>query len=179
MMKKVFFSSALAMACTLLCAGDPPPRPIPPHHRRGENMEHFRKGPGLWRAFSELSASERKEMAKLQRTDPEKFKEVMNQKVELIFKAEQAERQQLRLLAEQYKSAPDEKKPEIREKIKSIVRKRFDKRLNSNRRQLADMKRRAIILEQKLNEREENAEKIIDLQLEHVLSGKFPPPPHK
>ena len=70
----------------------PPPRS---HGDRG-------RGPHLWRAFSELSDEERAAMVKLQREDPEKFREAMHKKVEEIVRREKAERQIIQELAEKY-----------------------------------------------------------------------------
>ena len=149
----------------------PPPRS---HGDRG-------RGPHLWRAFSELSDEERAAMVKLQREDPEKFREAMHKKVEEIVRREKAERQIIQELAEKYKAAGnDSDKAAAKRQLTELVKRRFNKRLAGNRRQLEAMKRQTVKLEQELDRREKNADKIVSMLVDSVLSGKKPfPPPGK
>ena len=146
----------------------PPPRS---HGDRG-------RGPHLWRAFSELSDEERAAMVKLQREDPEKFREAMHKKVEEIVRREKAERQIIQELAEKYKAAGnDSDKAAAKRQLTELVKRRFNKRLAGNRRQLEAMKRQTVKLEQELDRREKNADKIVSMLVDSVLSGKKPFPP--
>ena len=183
-MKKTLLFVLAALCCSTFAAekkqSDPPPKPmLPPQPHRGG--ERSRRGHLMWRAFAELSDKERKEMMTLQRNDPEKFREIMMKKVETLLQTEQKERALLKTLAEKYKAAADEQeKKAVTDQISSLLRKWFAKRLHNNRRQLEAMKKQTRKLEQELNRREKNADKIIEFQLQAVLEGKFPAfPPRK
>ena len=120
-------------------------------------------------------------MVKLQREDPEKFREAMHKKVEEIVRREKAERQIIQELAEKYKAAGnDSDKAAAKRQLTELVKRRFNKRLAGNRRQLEAMKRQTVKLEQELDRREKNADKIVSMLVDSVLSGKKPfPPPGK
>ena len=133
------------------------------------------RGPYVWRAFSELSDRERMEMTGLQRNDPEKFREIMTRKAEEILRREQEERRKLADLSEKYRTAgSDRERIVIRQQLTELVKKRFDKRLTGNRRQLEAMKRQAAKLEEELDRREKNADKIVEMIVESVLKGEKP-----
>ena len=171
-MKKIILLVLLVIVSGTLWAFPPPPQ-------RGSHPGPMGRKPrmprNIWRAFAELSDAERKEMIAIQRNDPDKFREIMQQKALEIEKAERAERQQLMEFAKQYKEAKtDAEKELIRKQIQSLFRKRFNKRLESNRKQLEGMKRRAEFLEKELDKRAAHSEKIITLQTESLLSGKDP-----
>jgi len=163
---------------TLFAAPDaqekPQPPQMPPQHSRGDRG----RGPLLWRAFSELSDEERAGMVKLQREDPEKFREAMNRKVEEIVRREKAERKVIQELAEKYRAAgSDEEKTAVKRQLTDLVKRRFNKRLAVNRRQLEAMKRQAVKLEKELDQREKNADGIVSMIVDSVLTGKKPFPP--
>ena len=80
-----------------------------PHHKESPRRNSQPRNFNIWRAFSTLSAQEQQELMKLQRTDPEKFREVMQKKAAEIHAARQARRQKIRQLAEQIRSCKDEK----------------------------------------------------------------------
>ena len=118
-------------------------------------------------------------MTKLQREDPEKFREAMSKKAEEIIQREKAERQKMQELAEKFKSAgSDAEKAAVKRQLTDLMKKRFAKRLAGNRRQLDAMKRQAVKLEQELDRREKNADKIVAMLVDSLLSGKklLPPP---
>ena len=172
-MKKILFLSLVVICAGTLSALPPPPPPRGAHP--GPGMKNQRIPRNIWRAFAELSDAERKEMLNIQRNDPDKFRELMSARALDIEKAERAERQHLTTLVEQFKAAKnDAEKDNIRNQMRDIHRKRFNKRLESNRRHLEAMKRRAEFLEKELDKRAENAEKIVDLLTESMLTGKNP-----
>ena len=169
----IVLSGALTILSLAAAPSDGPAKPQPPPHRG-----NYGRGPHLWRAFSELSDEERAAMTKLQREDPEKFREVMSKKAEEIVQREKAERQKMQELAEKFKSAgSDEEKAAFKQQLTDLMKKRFTKRLAGNRRQLEAMKRQAVKLEQELDRREKNADKIVSMLVDSLLSGKklFPP----
>jgi len=179
------FAIILSGALTVLSLAAAPPdehgKPQPPHQGPPRHRGNYGRGPQLWRAFSELSDEERAAMTKLQREDPEKFREAMSKKAEEIIQREKAERQKMQELAEKFKSAKsDEEKAAVKQQLTDLMKKRFTKRLAGNRRQLEAMKRQTVKLEQELDRREKNADKIVSMLVDSLLSGKKPfPPPGK
>ena len=174
-MKKIILLLAVTVTGSLLAA--PPAGPQTSSYKEPRKQRPGgarRLQPHLWRAFSELSDQERKEIFQLQRNDPEKFREVMRKKAEEIMKAEQLERKKLMTFAKLYQNAKTDKEKAVIEKQTSeILKKRFSKRLTANRRHLEGMKRRAAMLEKELDKKAANADKIVALQTQAILSGKF------
>jgi len=171
----LFFAIA---GVTLFAAPDTQEKPQPPQASPQHPRSDRGRGPLLWRAFSELSDEERAAMVKLQREDPEKFREAMNRKGEEIVRREKAERKIIQELAEKYKAAgSDGERAAVKRQLTDLVKRRFNKRLSINRRQLEAMKRQAAKLEKELDRREQNADKIVSMIVDSVLTGKKPFPP--
>ena len=182
-MKKTLLFILAALCCSAFTAEKEQPDTrkktmhIPPRHQNGERSL---RGHLMWRAFAELPDTERREMMKLQRNDPEKFRKIMMKKVEKLLQTEQNERTLLKTLAKKYNDAAHEQeKKAVANQISMLLRKRFDQRLRNNRKQLEAMKKRTMKLEMELNRREKNADKIIEFQLKSLLDGKFPAYPHR
>ena len=174
-MMRILLLSIFSMLAFSVSA-QPPAAGTPPPGRPGEG----RLSRHIWRAFSELSDAERKEMMKLQRENPDKFMEVMKKRAEAFFKAEKAERQRISELAQKYRDTQNKsQKEKIRTEISTILKKRFDRRLSLNRKHVESMKRRTEMLEKELNKRAANADKIILVQLDAVLEGKELRPPRR
>ena len=153
----------------------PEKRPYAPGRAGAGRLSHH-----IWRAFGELSDAERKEMMQLQRENPDKFLEVMKKKAEAFFKAEKAERQLLADLVQKYRAEKNKaEKEKIKNEISEILTKRFNKRLALNRKHVESMKKRTQMLEQELDKRAANSEKIINFQLEAMLQGRELRPPRR
>lgn len=165
-------------------ATEPPPPP-PRHHRGGHDKRRhpdrdpgrrFRNGPGMWMVFSRLTPAERQEMMKLQREDPEKFREVMSAKAAELYEKRQKRRAELQKLAEQCRNAAT---PEERERLKKQlteeVRKDFREHLEANRIQIEDMKRRTEHLEREWQRRKNNMDKAVEASVEAMIRGETPP----
>lgn len=134
----------------------------------------------IWRAFGELSDAERKQMLQLQRENPAKFQEEMQKKAEAFLEAERTERKQFEDLVQTYRNCKDAaQKQKIKTEIAQMLKKRFNKRLENNRKHIESMKRRTAILEQELDKRAANADKILELQLNAILEGKEIRPPRR
>lgn len=150
----------------------PPPEPPP---ERGPERR-FRIGPGMWQVFSQLTPEERQAMQKLQREDPEKFREVMSAKADELYRKRQHRHAELQKLAEQCRAAAT---PEERERLRKLlveeVEKDFRAHLKANRRQIEDMKRRTARLEQELQRREKNVKAAVDARVEAMIKGENPP----
>lgn len=141
--------------------------------RPPRSPENFRRGPGIWRAFAELSETEKKELMQLQRTNPEKFRTIMQEKADKIYQKNQQRHQQLRQLAQQYRTAEDEKvKAELREKLKSEIRKDFDKRIANAQHNIDTGKKQIAKMEAELAKRRADADKIVEKITSNILSGK-------
>lgn len=145
------------------------------------NSRKFRTGSGIWQVFSQLSPEERREMQKLQRSDPAKFQEVMQTKADELFRKRQARMNELLAMAEKCRAAATAKeRDELRAKLAAEVEKDFRGHLAANRRHLEEMKRRAERMEKELNRREANCSKVVAAMVEKMIrDGKIPPPPHQ
>ena len=175
-MIKIALTLSFVFGALLVSARPAPEKRPSPLARTGEER-HSRH---IWRAFGELSDAERKEMLQLQRENPEKFLEVMKKKAEAFFKAEKAERQLIADLAQKYRSEKNKsRKEKIKQELSELLKKRFNKRLSINRKHVENMKKRTRILEQELDKRAANSEKIIQVQLSAVLEGKELRPPRR
>lgn len=170
------FLLGAALLCTSAVAIEPPvepPHPLPPpppEKQKKENGHRF-GGPRMWRVFASLNEKERQELLQLQSSDPEKFRSVLKEKAEAMRQVEQARHREFRRLITAYHAASSqEEKESVKAKLTAHARADFEQRLNENRRQLEEMKRRAIRLEAELNKRAENTEKIVAAMVEHALS---------
>ena len=151
----------------------PAPRHEKPVKKSGDSPrspENYRRGPGVWRAFSRLSRQEQEELLKLQRNDPKKFEAVMREKADQLYEAEKQRRKEQHDLAMQYQQESD---PAKKEAIKADLRKKihedFLQRLQDSRRDIESHKRRTAQLEEELLKREKNCEAIVDALLQHHL----------
>lgn len=151
-------------------AGPPPPPPPGREKPKKEGGPRF-GGPRMWRVFANLSEKERQELLRLQSSDPEKFRSMLKEKAEAMRQVELARRQESRRLVAAYHAASNStEKENIRTKLTAHIRTDFEQRLNENRRQLEEMKRRTIRLEAELNKRAANTEKIVAAMVEHALA---------
>ena len=143
-----------------------PGRPLP----KPGSSDHF------WRMFSRLDPAEQKEMMTLQRTDPEKFRSVMQEKAEKFHREQQARYQKIDELVSKIRNCKDEKvKAELRNELRSMLKRSFDARLAQMRRNLEDNKKRLERMEADLKKREENAGAIVDAITDSIISGKKRP----
>ena len=153
----------------------PPPGPSLP-----ESGRKFRSGPGIWQVFSQLSPEERREMQKLQREEPAKFREVMQAKAEALFRRRQARMAELRALAKQCRESADAgTREKLRARLTAEVEKDFREHLAANRRQLEEMKRQSARMEQKLQRREAGCSKAVAAMVEAMIRGEKPSPPRQ
>ena len=157
------------------------PHPKPPHggHRRPpehESGRRFRSGPGMWLVFSRLSPEERVAMLKLQREDPEKFREVMSAKADELYRKRRERRAALHKLAEECRqAATPEEKERLKKQLAEEVEKDFRAHLKANRTQLEEMKRRTERLEKELQRREKNLKQAVNTLVEAMIKGEKPP----
>ena len=186
-MKKFLIYFTFSAVSGLLCAApaaEMPARPSrpprPPHH--GQQIVPQQRSGGnfnFWRVFSRLAPAEQKEMINLQRTDPEKFRSVMQEKVEKFHREQQAGRQKIDELVSKIRDSKDEKvKAELRKELRTMFKRTFDARLVQMRHNLEANKKRLEQMEADLKKREENADAIVDAITDSVISGKKRPPRH-
>ena len=151
------------------------PPPPPPPDKQGRKERGF--GPFVWRAFSRLTEQQRLEMLKLQSSDPEQFRQKMRELGEALRNEERARFAELRKAVESYRASKDEaERAELRKKITEHVREHYMERLEDNKRQLEEMKRRAKFLEGELAKREANADRVVEARVESILKGELPEP---
>ncbi|MDR0932188.1 MAG: ribosome-recycling factor [Victivallales bacterium] len=131
--------------------------------------------PFVWRAFSRLTEEQRQELLKLQNSDSEQFRQKMRSLGETLRREEEANFAELRKSVAAYRSSTDDQeRAKLKQKITMAVKERYMQRLKDNKRQLDAMKRRAEFLEKELAKREKNADQIIDMRVQSLLSGEFP-----
>lgn len=156
---------------------------VKPAPTKDRPPEKFRRGAGLWKAFSRLSPEEQRQLMQIQLQDPERFKQLMQEKIDLLYRQEQSRRQEQNELVQKYHAA---KTPAEREKIKADLRARiyndFQKRLANNRRDLENNKKRLARMEKELQKREKKCDEIVDAITQNRLSGnsrRMPPEKRK
>lgn len=138
-----------------------------------QTQAHFRRGPGVWRAFSRLSQAEKQELLKLQRTDPDKFRAALQQKADELYQKEKERRAKLQKIGEQYRAETDaKKKAEIKSALRKMVREDMENSLANMRRHIEESKQNIRRMENSLKKREANVEAVTDSITEHILSGK-------
>ena len=140
-MMKLFTTLSLltGFAAWLAAApGNPPQHPErrrPPRPSMMQNGHHSQRNPGMWRAFSQMPQKEQQELMKLQRTDPEKFRAVMQEKVAKFHAELQARQQKIADLVAKINASKDEKeKSALRSELRSIFKTSFESRISHLRR---------------------------------------------
>ena len=153
------------------------PRIELPHHPNFRHGQQSKPGSsnGFWRVFSQLTPAEQKEMMQLQRTEPEKFRTIMQEKFEKIQAEQREKRNKVNQLAEKIRNSKDDKeKTALRAELRTMLKSSFDASLARMRRNIDVNKKRIERMEAELKKREANAEAVVDAITESVISGKRP-----
>jgi len=131
------------------------------------------RGPGMWRVFSGLSPEEQKELLKLQRSNPERYREVMQKKVAEFYEQEKLRRQELDQLSEKCRNAvPGKDKEQLQQLLRQKVQEDFRRRLQDMRRNIEAQKHRTAHWEAELQKREQNCDAIIDAIVQKKLTSQ-------
>ncbi|MBO5823030.1 MAG: hypothetical protein J6R86_08460 [Lentisphaeria bacterium] len=153
------------------------PRIELPHHpnfRHGQSQKPGSSN-GFWRVFSQLTPAEQKEMMQLQRSEPEKFRTVMQEKLEKIQAEQREKHRKVNELAEKIRNSKDDKeKTALRAELRTMLKSSFDARLAQMRRNIEANKKRIERMEAELKKREVNTDAIVDAITESVITGKRP-----
>jgi len=171
--------ATLILAFGVQAAGPEDPGLPPPPSRKGERQGGERRGlgPSMWRAFTRLSEEQRQELLKLQGTDPDQFRTKMRELGEALRKEEQTRFDELMKLVERCRTSKDEKeKAALKEQIIGHIRVHYLDRLEDNKRQLEEMKKRTRELEEELGKREANVDQIVKARAEALIRGERPEP---
>jgi len=180
--KLLFAGFAALVLCLGVPAAEPgePGLPPPPDGidapppRKGDRRG---LGPSVWRAFTRLSEEQRQELLKLQGTDPDQFRAKMRELGDAFRKEEQARFDELMKLVERCRASKDEKeKAALKEQIIGHIRVHYLDRLEDNKRQLEEMKKRTMQLEEELRKREANAAEVVKARAEALIRGERPEP---
>lgn len=149
----------------------PPPAKIaPPPHRSAP--EKFRRGAGVWQAFSRLTPKKQQELMVLQRKDPEKFRRIMLEKADELYARERARRKELNDLAQKYRDSADAKqKNTLKNELRQKLLLDFQQRLQDSRRDLESNRARLKRMETELTKREKNRDAIVNAMLEKYISN--------
>lgn len=143
-----------------------------PVQRHTPAHNKFRRGPLMWRAFTRLPADEQQELLKLQRSDPERYREIMQQKTEELYTKENARKEELNKLTIQFHQTTDiTKKNAIKAQLRQKLQEEFKQRLQDTRSDIESYKRRTAHLEKELQKREKNCDAIVNLLLTKHLEN--------
>ncbi len=130
----------------------------------------------FWRAFSAMNETERAELMKLQRQNPEEYQKRIAEIAERQRVAFQKEVDAQKKLIADYRAAGDDaEKAKIKAELEKHVRREFTKILQDNRRMLTDMEKRVEHLRGEIKMREEKADEAVAAALNAFLSGEAVP----
>lgn len=165
------------------------PAPVPPKPPRPEGNRPApppyggKRGAGaaMWAAFARLSDAERRELMELQRTDPEKFREVLRRKAEEYWAARIKRHEELRALAAKIRQSQDPAEREmLRKRLTAEVKTDFLNRLAEHRRRIEEMKAHAAKLEKALDQRTAEVDQTVEKAVQAMIEGREPErPPRK
>ena len=175
----ILFLAGIMPVLAAPSAETPPdfPPPPPPPSSEGKN------GRGMfWMAFNSLDEAERREMMKLQSTNPEEFKRRLKIRAEEIQRRMTERFEHMKRLSAEFQKAEAERQKDIRRELENMLREDYRFHLNRGKRHVEEMKRRTERLERELEKRERMMDGAIQSQLEAILSGRIvpgelPPPP--
>ena len=174
---KIINSPIILMLFITFCAASVNAAPAPVKNTKPARRESMRT-PNVWRIISMLPAAEQRELLKLQRTDPEKFRAAMQKKIEEFQRAQQQKRQQISELTARIRACSDAKeKAALRQQLRDMIKRDFEARLANMRRNIEASKRRIDRMEKELKRREANSAAVIDAITEATIVGKNPPRP--
>ncbi len=138
-----------------------------------DDDKKFRRGPWMWRAFSRLPKEEQQKLLKLQRSDPERYREIILAKANELYALEEAKKDVIDKLAARYQAATSaEEKKALSGELRLKLKEDFQQKLADTRGDIESYKRRTIQLEAELQKREQNCDAIIDALLESKLEEK-------
>lgn len=130
-----------------------------------------RRGPWMWRAFTRLPQEEQQKLLNLQRTDPDRYREIMQARADELYAQEKAKREVIDALAARYHAATAvEEKQRLQAELRKLLKEDFQQRLIDTRGDIESYKRRTMQLETELQKREQNCEAIIDALLNSKLT---------
>ena len=137
----------------------------------GRNRQGRRGGgKDMKRIMESLTEDEKAELKKLHKEDPEKFRQVLREKIQAHMKKKREEHQQLQEQITKYKKSTDEAaKTDAMAEIRKLVKKQFDEKMARNRQQLEASKKRLENLQKKYDERLGKADKIIEKHIETLI----------
>ena len=172
-MKFAALFSLLTILCCTLCAEAPKSAPWQGKHPGRPGMRNSQRDAAFWRVFSTLPQDEQKELMKLQRTEPEKFRSIMQEKAARLQAEYQARQQKIADLAAKIRNSKDDReKAALRTELRAMLKNSFNSRIAHLRRNIENNKKRIAKMEQELKKRETNADAIIDAITNDVIEGK-------
>lgn len=176
---KIISRAILVMLFITVSAATGKAAPAPEKGAKPAQRESIRSH-HIWRIISMLPAEEQRELLKLQRTDPEKFRAVMRKKADEFQKTQQQKRQQHTALSAQIRACSDpEQKAALRKQLRDMIKSDFETHLANMRRNIEASKRRIARMEKELQRREKNSAAVIDAITESLISGNPPQRPQR
>ena len=119
--------------------------------------------------IEKLSAEDKAKLRELYQQDPEKFRKELKAKVQELRKQESGVQKNISGLAEKYHKAqtPEEKQKYLAQ-LKEASQKEFNRNLERSKTELDTLEKRLNTLRQAYENRKNNADKIIDDQVEYL-----------
>jgi len=126
---------------------------------------------GLFRKFiSELSQEDLEKLKKLNKENPEAFKEEMRKRMESKRSEFEGQNSKASELAGKFHSAQnDNEKAKIKDELRNSVKKEFDSKMEMNRKRLEQAEKQLGEFKVKLDERKKKADEIIDGRVGDLL----------
>ena len=126
---------------------------------------------GLSRKFiSELSPEDLERLKKLNKENPEAFREEIRKKLEAKRSEAEGQNKQASELAEKFRKAEgDKEKVKIKGELRDSVKDEFEKKMEINRKRLEQAEKQLSEFKVKLDERKKKADEIIDGRVNDLL----------
>ncbi len=126
---------------------------------------------GLFRKFiSELSPEDLERLKKLNKENPEAFREEIRKKLESKRSESEGQNKQASELAEKFRKADaDKEKVKIKNELRDSVKDEFEKKMEINRKRLEQAEKQLSEFKVKLDERKKKADEIIDGRVNDLL----------
>ena len=140
-------------------------------HRRKSGGKDKKSSQYIDKIMSKLSKDEKLRLRELRTNDPAAFREEMGKIIKKSKQGRNKRDPEMRNMIKSYHNASDEDKPAIKQKITELVRKQFDKKMDVNRKNYEKAQKRLQELKNKLTERENNADVIIQNRVDFLTQN--------
>ncbi len=125
---------------------------------------------GLFRKFiTELSTEDLEKLKKLNKENPEAFREEMRKRLEFKRGEHEEQNGKASALAEKFRKVGDNEKAKIKSDLRNSVKEEFEKKMELNLKRLEQAEKQLGEFKIKLDERKQKADEIIDGRVNDLL----------